>query len=198
MGQCNFLHLWHQKLYRAFRFGTLWPISCSYPRHSQLTRHSLMLANGRIRQSLTALVTMILQFHFLHGEIFVVKLYQGWVKHTKCLLGVYLAINRKEIDHTYSTEELMFVSLWHVSAVNVGVTYSLFHWTINMNNREMITDVSLYQTLEGIMYVRKQFVNMLSIKVALFPLTLVGRYIRETNESECRASTKSVVSLCLP
>ena len=56
MGQCNFLHLWHQKLYRAFRFGTLWPISCSYPRHSQLTRHSLMVANGRIRQSLTALV----------------------------------------------------------------------------------------------------------------------------------------------
>ena len=51
-----FLHLWPQKLYRAFRFGTLWPISCSYPRHSQLTRHSLMLANGRIRQSLTALV----------------------------------------------------------------------------------------------------------------------------------------------
>ena len=38
------------------RLGTLWPISCSYPRHSQLTRHSLMLANGRIRQSLTALV----------------------------------------------------------------------------------------------------------------------------------------------
>ena len=58
MGQCNFLHLWHQKLYRAFRFGTLWPISCSYPRHSQLTRHSLMLANGRIRQSLTALVVL--------------------------------------------------------------------------------------------------------------------------------------------
>ena len=51
-----FLHLWPQKLYRAFRFGTLWLISCSYPRHSQLTRHSLMLANGRIRQSLTALV----------------------------------------------------------------------------------------------------------------------------------------------
>ena len=58
MDQCNFLHLWHQKLYRAFRFGTLWPISCSYPRHSQLTRHSLMLANGRIRQSLTALVVL--------------------------------------------------------------------------------------------------------------------------------------------
>ena len=53
-----FLHLWPQKLYRAFRFGTLWPISCSYPRHSQLTRHSLMLANGRIRQSLTALVAI--------------------------------------------------------------------------------------------------------------------------------------------
>ena len=51
-----FLHLWPQKLYRAFRFGTLWLISCSYPRHSQLTRHSLMLANGRIRQSLTTLV----------------------------------------------------------------------------------------------------------------------------------------------
>ena len=51
-----FLHLWPQKLYRAFRFGSLWPISCSYPRHSQLTRHSLKLANGRIRQSLTALV----------------------------------------------------------------------------------------------------------------------------------------------
>ena len=51
-----FLHLWPQKLYRAFRFGTLWRISCSYPRHSQLTRHSLMLANGRIRQSPTALV----------------------------------------------------------------------------------------------------------------------------------------------
>ena len=54
-----FLHLWPQKLYRAFRFGTLWPISCSYPRHSQLARHSLMLANGRIRQSLTALVTQV-------------------------------------------------------------------------------------------------------------------------------------------
>ena len=51
-----FLHLWPQKLYRAFRFGTLWLVSCSYPRHSQLTRHSLMLANGCIRQSLTALV----------------------------------------------------------------------------------------------------------------------------------------------
>ena len=51
-----FLHLGPQKLYRAFRFGTLWRISCSYPRHSQLTRHSLMLANGHIRQSLTALV----------------------------------------------------------------------------------------------------------------------------------------------
>ena len=49
----------------------------------------------------------------------------------------------------------MFVSLWHVSVVNVGVTYGLFHWTINMNNREMITDVSLYETLESIMYVRK-------------------------------------------
>ena len=54
-----FLHLWPQKLYRAFRFGTLWPISYSYPRHSQLTRHSLMLANGRIRQSLTALVNSL-------------------------------------------------------------------------------------------------------------------------------------------
>ena len=64
MGQCNFLHLWHQKLYRAFRFGTLWPISCSYPRHSQLTRHSLMLANGRIRQSLTALVISSRWFWF--------------------------------------------------------------------------------------------------------------------------------------
>ena len=60
MGQCSFLHLWHQRLYRAFRFGTLWPILCSYPRHSQLTRHSLMLANGRIRQSLTALVYIVL------------------------------------------------------------------------------------------------------------------------------------------
>ena len=56
-----FLHLWPQKLYRAFRFGTLWPISCSYPRHSQLTRHSLMLANGRIRQSLTALVNIFIE-----------------------------------------------------------------------------------------------------------------------------------------
>ena len=48
-----FLHLWPQKIYtgRAFRFGTLWPISGSYPRHSQLTEHSLMLANGCIRQS---------------------------------------------------------------------------------------------------------------------------------------------------
>ena len=60
MGQCNFLNLWHQKLYSAFRFGTLWPISCSYRRHSQITRHSLLLANGRIRQSLTALVNTIL------------------------------------------------------------------------------------------------------------------------------------------
>ena len=65
MGQCNFLHLWHQKLYRAFRFGTLWPISCSYPRHSQLTRHSLMLANGHIRQSLTALVVFYYGFCWL-------------------------------------------------------------------------------------------------------------------------------------
>ena len=53
-----FLHWWPQKSYGVFRFGTLWPISCSYPRHSQLTRHSLMLANGRIRQSLTALVVL--------------------------------------------------------------------------------------------------------------------------------------------
>ena len=54
--EVSVMHLWPQKLYRAFRFGTPWLISCSYPRHSQLTRHSLMLANGRIRQSLTALV----------------------------------------------------------------------------------------------------------------------------------------------
>ena len=58
-----FLHLWPQKLYKAFRFGTLWLILCSYPRHSQLTRHSLMLANGRIRQSLTALVS------FAHAKL---------------------------------------------------------------------------------------------------------------------------------
>ena len=56
--QFFFIFLWLQKLYRAFRFGTLWPISCSYPRHSQLTRHSLMLANGHIRQSLTAFVNL--------------------------------------------------------------------------------------------------------------------------------------------
>ena len=60
-----FLHLWPQKLYRAFRFVTLWPILCSYPRHSQLTRHSLMLANGRIRQSLTALVHYRIIMEFL-------------------------------------------------------------------------------------------------------------------------------------
>ena len=65
-----FLHLWPQKLYRAFRFGTLWPVSCSYPRHSQLTRHSLMLANGRIRQSLIALVAywIGLQGRLAHGD----------------------------------------------------------------------------------------------------------------------------------
>ena len=62
MGQCNFSSFM-AKLYRAFRFGTLWPISCSYPWHSQLTRHSLMLANGRIRQSLTALVTNMFNFN---------------------------------------------------------------------------------------------------------------------------------------
>ena len=56
-----FLHLWPQKSYGVFRFGTLWLISCSYPRHSQLTRHSLMLAYGRIRQSLTAFVK---SFHY--------------------------------------------------------------------------------------------------------------------------------------
>ena len=56
------MHLWPQKLYRAFRFRTPWLISCSYPRHSQLTRHSLMLANGRIRQSLTALVCHAILF----------------------------------------------------------------------------------------------------------------------------------------
>ena len=55
MGQSNFSSFMDQKLYTAYRFGTLRPISCSYPRHSQLTRHSLMLANGRIRQSLTPL-----------------------------------------------------------------------------------------------------------------------------------------------
>ena len=55
-----FLHLWPQKLYRAFRFGTLWLISCSYLRHSQLKWHSLMLPNGCIRQSLTALVVNVL------------------------------------------------------------------------------------------------------------------------------------------
>ena len=72
---CNviFLHLWPQKLYGAFRFGTLWPISCSYPRHSQLTRHSLMLANGRIRQSLTALVNHCLRYPliqtFMHSNV---------------------------------------------------------------------------------------------------------------------------------
>ena len=41
-----FLHLWPQELYRAFRFCTLSQISFFYPRHSQLTRHSLMLATG--------------------------------------------------------------------------------------------------------------------------------------------------------
>ena len=61
-----FPHLWPQKLHRAFRFGTLWPISCSYPRHSQLTRHSLMLANGRIRQSLTALVNAWDDINLMH------------------------------------------------------------------------------------------------------------------------------------
>ena len=59
----------HQKLYRAFRFGTLWPISCSYPRHSQLTRHSLMLANGRIRQSLTAFVFNF-ALNFFSGNLY--------------------------------------------------------------------------------------------------------------------------------
>ena len=68
-----FLNLWPQKLYRAFRFGTLWPISCSYPRHSQLTRHSLMLANGRIRQSLTALV------HFMRSKPISYNIH--WGKH---------------------------------------------------------------------------------------------------------------------
>ena len=61
MGQCNFSSFMASKIYRAFRFGTLWRILCSYPRHSQPTRHSLMLANGRIRQSLTALVALFIQ-----------------------------------------------------------------------------------------------------------------------------------------
>ena len=93
MGQCNFLHLWHQKLYRAFRFGTLWPISCSYPRHSQLTRHSLMLANGRIRQSLTALV-----LNYVLIVTFWISIYHEiWI-----LLNIFL----------YGTIELFI--LWHV------------------------------------------------------------------------------------
>ena len=60
-----FLHLWPQKLYRTFRFGTLWPTSCSYPRHSQLKRHSLMLANELISQFLTALVIMCIYWYQL-------------------------------------------------------------------------------------------------------------------------------------
>ena len=77
-----FLHLWLQKLYRAFRFGTLWPISCSYPRHSQLTRHSLMLANGRIRQSLTALVfiDLVPQMPFPEFVNILGKSFHFWVK----------------------------------------------------------------------------------------------------------------------
>ena len=102
MGQCNFLHLWHQKLYRAFRFGALWPISCSYPRHSQLTRHSLMLANGCIRQSLTALVNSVLQLIF---SIFRNNSYTSPFNSTtegtllKCMLQTaHNACNSKDVD----------------------------------------------------------------------------------------------------
>ena len=90
MGQCNFLHLWHQKLYRAFRFSTLWPISCSYPRHSQLTRHSLMLANGRIRQSLTALVCCS-RMRRLHTIIYMAR-YSQLMQHGGCRCRVYYII----------------------------------------------------------------------------------------------------------
>ena len=48
---------------RFTRMGSPWPTSCSSPRHSYLTRHSLMLANGRIRQSLTALVEITATSH---------------------------------------------------------------------------------------------------------------------------------------
>ena len=78
-----FLHLWPQKLYRAFRFGTLWPISCSYPRHSQLTRHSLMLATGGIRQSLTALVCLFAAIRF-----FILSIYSKYYLYyltTQCI-----------------------------------------------------------------------------------------------------------------
>ena len=80
-----FLHLWPQKLYRAFRFGALWPVSCSYPRHSQLTRHSLMLANGRIRQSLTALVEFELNlFFWLKWSIYESLSPMGWGDPQTC------------------------------------------------------------------------------------------------------------------
>ena len=56
MGQCNFSSFMASKIIRSLQIWYPVTDSCSYPRHSQLTRHSLMLANGRIRQSLTALV----------------------------------------------------------------------------------------------------------------------------------------------
>ena len=107
-----FLHLWLQKLYRAFRFGTLWPISCSYPRHSQLTRHSLMLANGRIRQSLTALVLVCSIGMYVDGICVINVFNYSWI-HSPIFPSFAQQIRRPLCVH----HDLLLTAriCWHLS-----------------------------------------------------------------------------------
>ena len=130
MGQCNFLHLWHQKLYRAFRFGTLWPISCSYPRHSQLTRHSLMLANGRIRQSLTALVLKIPKFEFL--AIWSSTLWLGLVSKLWECSGWSLTWIPLEPLHIWHSDTIKWAKWYKLKTTVFGNFFKslffIYHW----------------------------------------------------------------------
>ena len=117
MGQCNFLHLWHQKLYRAFRFGTLWPISCSYPKHSQLTRHSLMLANGRIRQSLTALVNQYNSKAEVQRQ-FALKAFECWL-----ILYEYSFVGQLR-----KFKEFNRIRLHNLSSILIMKSHYIFHY----------------------------------------------------------------------
>ena len=109
-----FLHLWPQKSYGVFRFGTLWPILCSYPRHSQLTRHSLMLANGRIKQSLTALAFI---YHVSHT---------GWLNHDK-------KMPKTEIN-IYNVYLLVHKSHWWIGHILIFSHLPNFVITIRSNS----------------------------------------------------------------
>ena len=110
-----FLHLWPQKWYRAFRFGTRWQISCFYPRHSQLTRHSLMLANGCIRLSLTALVTLKSKLLMQGAPNAIADCLGADSVERSCLTGVCICIFMYlYIGNTYSWKDGLYITkqLW--------------------------------------------------------------------------------------